>query len=126
MADEQPPVALDELDARLQKIHNRRETGKGQGGRLDAASQSAVGMAWRIGVEVLAAMVVGVGSGLLLDHWLGSRPFGLVGMFLLGAAAGVLNVYRTVNNLGYAPGYRAARGSSQPQSPARSRDDGER
>lgn len=126
MKDEQPPVTLDALDARLQEMHNRRGTGKEQTSRLDAASQSAVGMAWRIGVEVLAAMVVGVGSGLLLDHWLGSRPFGLVGMFLLGAAAGVLNVYRTVNNLGYAPGYRAVRDLSQPQPPAEGQDGGER
>ncbi|HEV7371044.1 AtpZ/AtpI family protein [Arenibaculum sp.] len=69
-------------------------------------SRSALGLAFRIGVELVAAMIVGLGGGLLLDRWLGTAPWGLVGMFFLGAAAGIMNVYRTVNGIGMAPGYR--------------------
>lgn len=66
-------------------------------------------IAFRIGSELVAAMIVGVGGGLLLDRWLGTAPWGLIVMFLLGSAAGVLNVYRAVNGLGIAPGYGRTR-----------------
>ncbi|CAO3443320.1 ATP synthase protein I [Azospirillum largimobile] len=55
-------------------------------------------------------MIVGVGGGLLLDRWLGTAPWGLIVMFFLGAAAGVLNVYRAVTGFGIAAGYRRPTG----------------
>ncbi len=53
----------------------------------------------RIAVELVAALVVGAVMGWLLDGWLGTRPWLLVVFILLGAAAGVLNVYRTAQEL---------------------------
>lgn len=67
---------------------------------------SALGMAFRIGVELVAALIVGVGIGLLIDYWLGTAPWGLVAFFFLGAGAGVLNVYRAVAGYGLAVGYK--------------------
>ena len=62
------------------------------------ASNSALPSTWgfglRAGVEVVSALVVGVGLGLMLDRWLGTWPWLFLVMFCLGAAAGVLNVYR--------------------------------
>jgi ATP synthase protein I len=52
------------------------------------------GIGFRAGVEVVSALVVGVGLGLLLDRWLGTWPWLFLVFFMLGAAAGVLNVYR--------------------------------
>jgi ATP synthase protein I len=63
---------------------------------------SGLGVAFRIGVELVAALVVGVGVGLLLDSWLGSTPWFLIVFFFLGAAAGVLNVYRAASGIGLA------------------------
>jgi len=63
---------------------------------------SGFGVAFRIGVELVAALVVGVGAGLLLDRWLGSTPWFLIVFFFLGAAAGVLNVYRAASRIGLA------------------------
>ncbi|MBV5335963.1 AtpZ/AtpI family protein, partial [bacterium] len=71
-------------------------------GRLDRGASGPIGVALRIGTELLAAMVVGVGGGLLFDRWLGTAPWGLIAWFFLGAAAGVLNVYRAISGLGYA------------------------
>ena len=62
---------------------------------------AGLGVAFRIGVELVAALVVGVGIGLLLDNWLGTGPWFLVAFFFLGAAAGVLNVYRAASGIGY-------------------------
>ncbi|HSK41698.1 MAG TPA: AtpZ/AtpI family protein [Arenibaculum sp.] len=103
MNDDRPP-SLDDLDARLRRARERGAVRtEGDGG--DGLPRNALGLAFRIGVELVAAMIVGVGGGLLLDRWLGTAPWGLVGMFFLGAGAGIVNVYRAVNGVGMAPGY---------------------
>ncbi|MEI6158976.1 MAG: AtpZ/AtpI family protein, partial [Roseococcus sp.] len=48
----------------------------------------------RAGVELLSALVVGVVLGIALDRWLGTSPWLFLLFFVLGAAAGVLNIYR--------------------------------
>jgi ATP synthase protein I len=50
-------------------------------------------------VEVVSALVVGVVIGLMLDRWLGTKPWLFLLFFVAGAAAGILNVYRL-----FAPG----------------------
>ncbi len=57
-------------------------------------------------MDLLAGLAVGVGLGLLLDRWLGTTPFLLIVFFFLGAAAGMLNVYRTATRQGMSVGYR--------------------
>lgn len=48
----------------------------------------------RAGVEVVSALVAGAGLGWLLDRWLGTFPWLFLVFFVVGGAAGVLNVYR--------------------------------
>ena len=55
------------------------------------------GLGLRAGVEVVSALVVGIGIGWLLDHWLGTWPWLFLVFFVLGSVAGVLNVYRLFN-----------------------------
>jgi ATP synthase protein I len=49
-----------------------------------------------VSVELFAGMLFGGGVGWFLDRWLGTKPWLLVGMFLLGSAAGLLNAYRAI------------------------------
>ncbi|MFC7332889.1 AtpZ/AtpI family protein [Rhodocista pekingensis] len=107
MAGDRTPPSLDEIEARLRQA--RRNAGIATsspepGGEVD--TRGGLGFGFRIGVELLAAMVVGVGGGLMIDRWLGTSPWGLVGMFFLGAGAGVMNVFRAVTGAGYAVGFR--------------------
>ncbi|MCS6890107.1 MAG: AtpZ/AtpI family protein [Rhodovarius sp.] len=85
----------DGFDRRLRDARLRhgleREQGRGQ---LPAGPW---GVGFRAGVEVVSALMVGVGLGLLLDRWLGTWPWLFLVMFLVGSAAGVLNVYRLFN-----------------------------
>ena len=70
---------------------------------------SGVGLALRLGVDFVSGVVVGVGIGLLLDWWMGSSPAMLIVFFLLGAAAGTFNVFRTASGQGGAVGFKQAR-----------------
>ena len=101
-----PDVAqLDELDAKISSA--RKEIGDGvKSSTKPELPQSLVGLAMRAGVELVAGVAVGAGVGYGLDLWLGSGPWLLIACFILGAAAGMLNVYRAINGLGMAVGYK--------------------
>jgi ATP synthase protein I len=94
---------LDDLDERLKQLRESGETGS-RGARTRAAS--GIGLGMRVGVELVAALLVGCGIGYLLDRWLGTAPWLFLVFFLLGSAAGMLNVYRLMTGKGYAAGYR--------------------
>lgn len=51
-------------------------------------------MAFRIATELLAGLILGGVIGWFLDDWLGTKPFLFLVFFALGAAAGMLNVFR--------------------------------
>lgn len=58
------------------------------------ASLSAMGVGARVGVELVAALVVAVAIGWGLDRWLHTSPALLVVFVLLGGGAGIANVWR--------------------------------
>ena len=96
---------LDELDAKISSA--RKEIGDGvKSSTKTELPQSLVGLAMRAGVELVAGVAVGAGVGYGLDLWLGSGPWLLIACFIVGAAAGMLNVYRAINGLGMAVGYK--------------------
>jgi len=68
--------------------------------------QQGLSLGFRIGIELVVAVVVATGLGWAVDHWLGIRPWGMIVLFFLGVAAGMLNVYRAVNRISGAAGYR--------------------
>jgi len=48
----------------------------------------------RVGVELVAGVIVGAGLGLLTDHWLGTSPLFLIVFFILGTLGAGMNIYR--------------------------------
>ncbi len=104
------PTELKDLDERLRaaRSHQKNYSGGGSGKGDQAGDQSGLGVALRIGVDLVAALVVGVAIGILLDYWLDTKPWFLVLFFVLGAAAGFLNVFRSVAGYGLAAGYKKA------------------
>jgi ATP synthase protein I len=98
--------SLDQLGTRISDAR-RRQQGKAASPRVaDDLSGKFMGTAFRIGVELVAALVVSVGFGWLLDRWFGTRPWLMVAFFFLGSAAGMMNVYRVANGMGLAAGYK--------------------
>jgi len=60
---------------------------------------SFMGSAFKLGTELVAAVVVGSIIGFILDSWFDTKPWLLLIFFFLGAAAGMLNVIRTANRM---------------------------
>ena len=61
-----------------------------------AGLSGAMGIGLRVGVELVAALAVGVAIGFGLDRWLGTTPWMLALFVVLGGAAGVANVWRVM------------------------------
>jgi len=105
MSDKEKPSDIARLEARLKEAESRRPP-------EDTRSERGKGLsfAFRIGTELVAGIAVGVGIGWALDRWLGTKPWLMIAFFVLGAAAGMMNVYRAVAGLGSQVGYKPAGG----------------
>jgi ATP synthase protein I len=68
--------------------------------------QQGLGLGFRIGIELVVAIAVATGLGWAIDRWFGTRPWGMIVLFFLGVAAGMLNVYRAVTGISGPVGYR--------------------
>ena len=74
------------------KIKNQFENDKEKRG-------SFMGNAFKLGTELVAAVLVGTIIGFILDTWFDTKPWLIIFFFFLGAAAGMLNVIRTANRM---------------------------
>ena len=66
---------------------------------LDEKKGSFMGNAFKLGTELVAAVVVGTIIGFILDSWFDTKPWLIIIFFFLGAAAGMLNVIRAANKM---------------------------
>ena len=83
--------------ADLKKKINNIE--KSQQSKSSPKKESGASFGFKISTEIVAALVVGVGIGLLVDNYFNTKPFGLIIFFILGALAGFLNVYRVMRRI---------------------------
>ena len=58
-----------------------------------------MGSAFRLGTELVAAVVVGTIIGFILDNWFDTKPWFIIAFFFIGVVAGILNVIRVANNM---------------------------
>lgn len=89
---------ISDLGQRLDKVKAQRATDADAD--LDAEMRGR-GMAYglRMAAELVAAVIVGGAIGYGLDRWLGSTPWLFLLFFVLGFAAGVLNVVRAYEKM---------------------------
>ena len=107
--DSQDPFR--DLGERLDEARRRRQSARDSRPDDDgaAANRDALGLAFRIGLELVVAVGVGVGVGWALDQWLGTRPWGMIVLLFLGFGAGMWNVYRAVTGMGMAMGTKRSK-----------------
>ena len=100
--NEDDPEPLARLDARLKRL-------KGEVGADDAPGAKAkggYGLAFTLAADLVGGLVGGTLLGWGIDSWLDTAPWGLIGFFFVGAAAGMWSVYRTVRAQEAAMGFR--------------------
>jgi ATP synthase protein I len=88
----------DELGAKLETVKQRKAPGsRGDQGR-------AMGQGMKAAAELIGGVVVGGVLGWYLDQWLGTKPWLFILFFLLGTAAGMLNIVRAAQRQKTPPG----------------------
>ena len=84
----------DDLGRRLDEAKHRKD-GPAAGRTEGGGRGDAMGRALRVSAELIGGIVVGGAIGWFLDGWLGNeKPWFFILFFLLGAAAGIMNVIR--------------------------------
>lgn len=84
--------ALDKLKRRIEKAKEEAQPHHIN----EDQSLKKFGKLFNVGVELVSGVFVGVGCGLFIDWVFGTSPWGLISLFILGSAAGILNVYRAL------------------------------
>lgn len=117
MTGEKPsdPPSLDDLEARLKRARGEEDAKNGPKSLRGSIAGDGLGMAMRIGIELVAGVGVGAGIGYLLDSWLGTGPWLLILFFFLGAAGGMMNVYRAATGEGLQVGYSRSSEEKRPE-----------
>ncbi|MHB8481894.1 MAG: AtpZ/AtpI family protein [Nitrospiria bacterium] len=64
----------------------------------DDAFYKGLSYASRIGVELVAATLVGTGIGYFADRYFNTSPWLMIAGVLIGSAAGFLNIFRFVQS----------------------------
>ena len=85
-----------EISARLEIAKKNIKKGQIKSNGSNAAS---LGNALKIGTELVAAVVVGSTLGYLLDNSFDTKPLLTICFFIMGVAAGILNVFRSANKM---------------------------
>ena len=60
---------------------------------------SFMGNAFKLGTELVAAVVVGTIIGFILDTWFDTKPWLIIFFFFLGSIAGILNVIKAAKKM---------------------------
>ena len=85
-----------DLASRIASAKRERAIEDNRASASGPPEMSGMARGMRIGTEFIAAILVGAGFGYLIDLGLGTSPWGLLIMLLVGFAAGILNVTRVV------------------------------
>jgi len=65
----------------------------------EGSNAASFGKALKISTELIASVVVGTTIGFLLDSWFDTKPLLTICFFLMGVAAGMLNVFRSAKKM---------------------------
>ena len=91
----------DDLTKRIEKALNKEEEQKTE----NNSNQTLINTFSRVATELLAGLLIGASIGWTIDKWLNTSPWFLIIFFLLGGAAGILNLWRIVTGKGLKIGY---------------------
>ncbi|MFO1256730.1 MAG: AtpZ/AtpI family protein [Sphingomonadaceae bacterium] len=90
----------DDLDRRIAEAQAKHERG------ISRSQGSAESRGWAVGIEFVGAVLVSGFIGWVIDNWmgLGTRPWGMIVMLVLGFAAGTRRAMQTSRDFDTDPG----------------------
>lgn len=88
------PRDLNQFDAKLKAARDRIEGKADQGSGKGSYNDSLAGVGYRMSIELVVGICVGLGLGWLVDSQMGTKPLFLLIFMFLGLAAGIFNVVR--------------------------------
>jgi len=96
---------LRNLDIELKRVDAERRLEAAEANREPDRTSTVSGMtlAFRLGSEFVAGVLVGAGLGYAVDKVFGTAPLGMIVLLLLGFGAGVLNMMRATGEFGRKP-----------------------
>ncbi|MEW6257068.1 MAG: AtpZ/AtpI family protein [Pseudomonadota bacterium] len=89
---------LQRLNAALDKARPKDQSQPG--GSRDTSSSSGMALAFRLGSEFVAGVLVGAAIGWGIDQMFGLAPWGILVFTLLGFGAGITNMMRAAGEGG--------------------------
>ena len=87
---------LKEISTRLKIAKKKIQEKETKNTGSNAAS---LGKALKISTELVASVFVGSTIGFLLDNWFDTKPLLTICFFIMGVAAGMLNVFRSAKKM---------------------------
>lgn len=94
-ADEPNDKAPQSLDARLAAFEARRAAAK----PVKAESEKSQQDGYRLLADLIGGVLVGLGFGWLLDHYVRTSPWGMVGGLLIGLGIAIFSIVRKAMKL---------------------------
>lgn len=98
MADAPDPDRLRALEERIAKAKGAKVLSSGSGPTGKGFSQGEA--AWRMVLELVTGMLIGLGIGFGLDRVFGTQPIFLIVFVMLGFAAGIKTMLGTAAQMG--------------------------
>ena len=90
----------DNDDQKLNSLESRLKAARGpEEQEAEEPPVNPVGVAWKLGTELVVGVAVGAFLGLEVDKWLDSKPVALIILVMLGFGAGIRNVLREARKL---------------------------
>lgn len=105
MSDSREPNDGADLDRRIAEAEAKQRRG------VSSAEGRAESRGWAVGIEFVGTVLVATFIGWAIDNWsgLGSKPWGMIVMLVLGFAAGVRRAIQTSAQFDSDPGNDSAK-----------------
>jgi ATP synthase protein I len=94
-------MGSDDLEERIAKARAliERNGSVREASASDAESKRSMGVGLRVGSQFVSAIVAGGTLGWLADRWLGTAPFGLLILLLLGFVVGLIGLKKIMSGV---------------------------
>ena len=96
---------LNSLKQRIDRAEDERKIAADRVNKRGSLPSDAMALMGRGATEMVAGVSVGGFAGWALDQWLGTTPLLMIVLLFLGAAAGMMNIWRMASGHGLKMGY---------------------